>query len=577
MLLQRATNPDVALSNSWVQKTEAKRAHALPGAPVVVSYTEYLKFLMQQSKVHDLSTPFKRPTCHAHQAESFYNDNDNGVIDGEDDGTSDFIANMSISGETMSNEQTVLAFAAYQRNRPPPRPRDPEADINQAIYSKCSREFRIAWSKEPTDIKKQILKQNNNKSPKQGAKKNSELAVYMGQSEGYDTDTSAYSEATYGYDADDNDDQSVIEATELKDLPKKTDLPIADPRRMLSNRSTPLIGKDGNVTGHLTYTASMAVIRHRFDQVDSSQAVSTEENYVVSVYATKFFDEPLALMDGGANGGIAGSDMRVMSYNSDGRCVNIGIAGDHQMTGKKLGTFCSVIETRFGQPDPSSDEECVIRLKKRMAMNDIVAIDMASQWYHFGKYGLPKDPQMSFDLCLRAAKLGSSDADSRAAMHYKDGKIVPIDMTKAADYLKKAVKKGNIFDRHIIGADEWSKCNYRLGSRHWLLAAAAGCTDSLKQIATCYKLKLVTKKEYSVALASYGNELFPTILLLFDKSTSTATQPLRNIFRMIQWVEFKYDFDFDCRLCIIAFRPGSMNGRLFPRYHVIWVLHREWR
>ena len=364
MLLQKATNPDVALSNSWVQKTEAKRANALPGAPTAVSYTEYLKFLMQQSKVHDLNTPFKRPTRHAHQAESFYNDNDNGVIDGEDDGTSDFIANMSISGETMSNEQTVLAFAAYQRNRPPPRPRDPEADIDQAIYSKCSREFRIAWSKEPTDIKKQILKQNNNKSPKQGAKKNSELAVYMGQSEGYETDTSAYSEATYGYDADDNDDQSVIEATELvanaarrrpngilkkKDLPKKTDLPIADPRRMLSNRSTPLIGKDGNITGHLTYTASMAVIRHRFDQVDSSQAVSIEDNYVISVNATKFFDEPLALMDGGANGGIAGSDMRVMSYNSDGRRVNIGIAGDHQMTGKKLGTFCAVIETRFGR------------------------------------------------------------------------------------------------------------------------------------------------------------------------------------------------------------------------------------
>ena len=54
-------------------------------------------------------------------------------------------------------------------------------------------------------------------------------------------------------------------------------------------------------------------------------------------------------MDGGANGGIAGSDMRVMSYNSDGRRVNIGIAGDHQMTGKQLGTFCSVIETRFGR------------------------------------------------------------------------------------------------------------------------------------------------------------------------------------------------------------------------------------
>jgi len=153
----------------------------------------------------------------------------------------------------------------------------------------------------------------------------------------------------------------------------------------------------------------------------------------------------------------------------------------------------------------SSDEESFIQLKKRMEMNDSVAINMASQWYRFGKYGLPKDPQLAFDLCLRAAKLGNSDACNRAAMHYKDGEIVPTDMTKATDYLKKAVKKGNISARHIIGAGEWSKCNYRLGSRHCLLSAAAGNTDSLEQIAKCYKLKLVTKKEYSVALASYGN------------------------------------------------------------------------
>ena len=199
MLLQKAVGPDVALVNSWIQKTEAKRAHALPGASTNVTYTEYLKFLMQQAKVHDLSTPFKRPTRHAHQAESFYNDNDNGVHDEEEDDVySDFIAHMSISNETMSNEQTVLAFAAYQRNRPPPKPRDPEADIDQPLYGGLTRELRIAWGRETTENRKKILAQNKNKSPKQGAKKNSELSVYMGQSEGYDSEASAYSEATYG-------------------------------------------------------------------------------------------------------------------------------------------------------------------------------------------------------------------------------------------------------------------------------------------------------------------------------------------------------------------------------------------
>ena len=39
--------------------------------------------------------------------------------------------------------------------------------------------------------------------PKQGAKKNGGLGVYMIESEGYEFDASAYSEATYRYDADD--------------------------------------------------------------------------------------------------------------------------------------------------------------------------------------------------------------------------------------------------------------------------------------------------------------------------------------------------------------------------------------
>jgi hypothetical protein len=38
-----------------------------------------------------------------------------------------------------------------------------------------------------------------------------------------------------------------------------------------------------------------------------------------------------------------------MSYNTDGRHVNIGIAGYHQMTGKRLGTFCAVINTQLGR------------------------------------------------------------------------------------------------------------------------------------------------------------------------------------------------------------------------------------
>ena len=56
----------------------------------------------------------------------------------------------------------------------------------------------------------------------------------------------------------------------------------------------------------------------------------------------------LALCDGGANGCIKGNDMRVLYYNDDGRRVSIGIAGDHQLTGARLCTAVSVVETNQG-------------------------------------------------------------------------------------------------------------------------------------------------------------------------------------------------------------------------------------
>jgi hypothetical protein len=119
---------------------------------------------------------------------------------------------------------------------------------------------------------------------------------------------------------------------------------------MLSNSATPVRNKkDGKIIGHITYCASMAKLINRFDQIPSPLPKPNEVIYVISAHASKFFNELLALMDGGANGGIGGRDMKLMSYNTDGPRVNIGIAGDHQMTGKRLETFCAVINTQLGR------------------------------------------------------------------------------------------------------------------------------------------------------------------------------------------------------------------------------------
>jgi len=48
-----------------------------------------------------------------------------------------------------------------------------------------------------------------------------------------------------------------------------------------------------------------------------------------------------------------------------------------------------------------------------------------------------------------------------------------------------------------------NKGNFRLACKHWLISAAAGHAKSLEAIADFFKIDIVTKKEYSSALASY--------------------------------------------------------------------------
>jgi hypothetical protein len=58
----------------------------------------------------------------------------------------------------------------------------------------------------------------------------------------------------------------------------------------------------------------MAKLTNRFDQIHSPVPSPCKGTYVASAHVSKFFNELLALMDGGANGGIGGSDMKLMSY-----------------------------------------------------------------------------------------------------------------------------------------------------------------------------------------------------------------------------------------------------------------------
>jgi hypothetical protein len=129
-LLQASIVHDTALLNSWNTVNEVKRANNPVGMPTTVLYSEYFSFFINQSKTHDLATPFKRGTRHAHKAnfDSFSNDNDE--EDNDDDSVlEEVLAHMSIQNEPMSKEtvNALQVFSTFQQRRNgPARARDPE-------------------------------------------------------------------------------------------------------------------------------------------------------------------------------------------------------------------------------------------------------------------------------------------------------------------------------------------------------------------------------------------------------------------------------------------------------------------
>ena len=106
--------------------------------------------------------------------------------------------------------------------------------------------------------------------------------------------------------------------------------------------------KDGKTYGHMTFRATMAVLNYaRYDTPIPDLIPLPDIHYKVNL-AQMIGGVNLALYDGGANECIRGNGIRVLYYNSNGRRVSIGIAGNHQLTGARLCTAVPVVETNQG-------------------------------------------------------------------------------------------------------------------------------------------------------------------------------------------------------------------------------------
>jgi len=154
-------------------------------------------------------------------------------------------------------------------------------------------------------------------------------------------------------------------------------------------------------------------------------------------------------------------------------------------------------------PESYDDEEVIQRYKKRMEMNDPMAIYDLGCMYRNGECGLPQDFAKALKLYHRAADLGNAQSYYNIGHLYMKGRGVDVDMKKATHYWELAAMRGSVDARYNLGVVEEKVGNYDRALKHYMIAARDGYSNSLENIKRVYKNGNATKADYAEALRSY--------------------------------------------------------------------------
>ena len=162
----------------------------------------------------------------------------------------------------------------------------------------------------------------------------------------------------------------------------------------------------------------------------------------------------------------------------------------------KLCPFCKT-------PNAKSQEEEVERIKKLMKKGNAYAFYQLAWYYRDGIRRLPQDMARANELCLRAGELGCAEAYYNLGIRYENGRGVEVDKKKAKHYYELAAINGSIESRHNLGCAEYEAGNYQRAYKHFIIAARAGCKESLDVVKGGYTVGIVTKDEYANTLRAY--------------------------------------------------------------------------
>ena len=158
--------------------------------------------------------------------------------------------------------------------------------------------------------------------------------------------------------------------------------------------------------------------------------------------------------------------------------------------------FCRV-------PAPTSDEELMERIKKRVEMDDAEAIYNIGCCYSNGDEGLPQDHARALELWHRAGELGSAAANSNIGCAYFVGRGTERDEKKAKHYWELAAVGGHVKARYNLGVAEMNEGNMVKALKHYMIAAGGGDNESLEVIRSLYTSGHATKDDHAKALRTH--------------------------------------------------------------------------